>query len=391
MNEPFGPMADVLSVPSIASPATEITPEIYSDVDGVPLPRQSMSWAERAEIETAAYLHGGASESYDIANRNGYVLKTPCGEGYLNLLPDQKFWHIPGSIISDEQARRSTVRWLKRVANERKKTIAVYSVSAEDVSLFHEAGFAVNKFGEEAVIDLGKVDWRGSCFEWVRRQTSFCRRHGLSVAEIVSAEEQSSLAAELAEVFSEDLGGRVYSRPLKLLEGEFEPRMLGRRRLFVARREGSDRIEGFLIANPMDNGTAWSFETYRKRSDSTRGTIPFLFREVIDRLQSEGARRVSLCLIPGKGVESDSSITADRRVRWLLELWYGRLQFLFNVSGQDYFKSRFRPHYQDRYICVYPRNSWCSVLSFLRTSGALCPNYGNILRKLTGSVFRLFK
>ena len=271
-------------------------------------------------------------------------------------------------------------------ATQKKQTIAVYSVSAEEVPLFHEAGFAVNKFGEEPVIDLGSLDWKGKSFEWVRRQTNYCHRHGLIAIEITSMEEQQAMADELTDVFFDDLRDRVYSQPLHLLEGVFDPHRLGRRRLFVARHPITQRTEGFLVISPMDNGTAWAFETYRKRRDAVRGTIPFLFREVTDRLQNEGVRRVSLCLVPGRGIQHDTSATADARVRWLLGLWYGRLNLNFNASGQDYFKSHFRPRYVDRYICVYPYNSWVSILSFLRTSGALQINLGNCAWKIAGAL-----
>jgi phosphatidylglycerol lysyltransferase len=348
--------------------------------------RSSLSSVERCQIEETAFRFGSAPESYDIANSSGSVLRTPCGEGLLNVYVDQRFWHIPGGIIADDVKKPSTVEWLKQLAQQQERTVAVYSVSTEEVPLYRQAGFAINKFGEEPIIDLGNLDWHGKSFEWVRRQTNHCRRQGLNVIEIKLPEEQRALASELLEVFFDDLRHRVYTQPLYLLEGKFDPHALGRRRLFVARHPATQRIEGFLVISPMDNGTSWAFETYRKRSDAIRGTIPYLFREVTDRLQTEGIRQVSLCLVPGKGVHLDTSDSADARVRWMLGIWYGRLNFLFNASGQDYFKSRFRPRYVDRYICVYPANSLNSIVSFLKTSGALRINVRNFVRQLVGSL-----
>jgi len=344
--------------------------------------RSSLTSDDLARIEYAAFVCGSAPESYDIASKSGHVLRTTCGEGFLNVYPDRHCWHIAGGIIANDELKQATIHYLKQVAQFHRRTVAVYSVGAEDAPLFREAGYAVNKFGEEPVLDLVDLRWQGKSFEWVRRQTNFCRRQGLDVVEITSPEHQRALASELTDVFFDDLRDRVYSHPLRLLEGEFNPHFLGRRRLFVARQQSSQRTEGFLIISPMENGTCWAFETYRKRRDAVRGTIPFLFREVSDRLQLEGVRRVSLCLVPGKGVELDTAAEADARVRWLLKLWYGRLDLLFSASGQDYFKSRFRPAYIDRYLCVYPHNSWRSIISFVKTSGAFRVNVWNLLRKM---------
>lgn len=340
---------------------------------------------ERVRIEELAYLFASSPEAYDICHPASQVLRTPCGQSAFHVYADNRFWHIPGGIVADEFHKPVAVKWLRHVAETQRRTVAVYSVSAEEAPLFREAGFIVNKFGEEPILDLAQLDWKGHAYEWVRRQTNFCRRQELCVEEIVSAKDRHEIADEIHEIFHEDLKGRVYSKPLHLLEGRFDPHTLGRRRLFVARRTPHDRCEGFLIATPMNDGTGWAFECYRKRADSIRGTVPFLFREVADRLKQEGVREVSLCLIPGKGVENDKSPNADRWVQWILKTWYHRLNLLFNASGQDYFKSRFRPRYVDRYLCVYPQNSVCSIFSFVKVTGALNVNPCNLVRKLFGA------
>ena len=386
MSDPGTDSVDITRLPSSAGGAADAPIALSSINQSIPILRRTLSNGELSRIEESAYLFGNAPESYDVVSSSGSLLRTPCGEGFLNIYPDRSCWHIPGGIIAEQTKKPSTVLWLKQLAEQQRRTIAVYSVNSEELPLFQEAGYAINKFGEEPVIDLGNLDWQGKPFEWVRRQTSHCRRQGLNVVEITSRDEQRASAGELTEVFFDDLRHRVYSKPLQLLEGEFDPHALGRRRLFVARHNSNQRTEGFLVTSPMENGTSWAFETYRKRSDAIRGTIPYLFREVTDRLQAEGVRQVSLCLVPGKGVQGDKSETADARVRWLLGLWYGRLSFVFNASGQDYFKSRFRPRYVDRYICVYPRNSWGSIFSFLKTSGALRINAKNLARELVGTL-----
>ena len=102
----------------------------------------------------------------------------------------------------------------------------------------------------------------------------------------------------------------------------------------------------------------------------------------MDQLKQEGVDHVSLCLVPGRSVVSDCTAHTDRRVRWILKLWYGHLNFLFNTAGQDFFKSRFRPRYEPRYLCVYPYNSVFSLISFLKVSGAFSINWRNLARNL---------
>ncbi len=344
--------------------------------------RSVLSVEERIRMEQFAFENATSAESYDIVISNGSFLETPCRKGLISVLPHGRCWHVSGSLLAPDELKPDMVRWLKDVSETNRKTIVAYSIEHEEASLFADAGFEVSKFGEEPLLDLGAITWQGKEFEWVRRQTSFCLRAGLEVVEIRDEAERHALADELLEIMHEDLKPRTYSQPLRLLEGQFDPYRLYRRRLFLARSRTTGRIEGFLACSPMRNGLAWAFETYRKRSSSPRGTIPFLFRDVIDRLQAEGVTTISLCLIPGRGMEEKTAHRSHWMARLAISLWYTHFNSLFNTRGQDHFKSRFRPRYVNRYICVTPKTSIRSISSFLVTTGAIRPNVRNLLRNL---------
>lgn len=344
--------------------------------------RSEMTPAERRRLDALAYTFGAAPESYDILISDGSFLMTPCGGGAVGVLPHGRYWHIPGGLLAPDALKPRMVAWLKRISAKSRRTTAFYSIGDDDLSLFRNEGYEINKMGEEPVLGLGGIDWRGKRFEWVRRQTNFCVRAGLEVVEIDDEQARRKLGQELNEILHADLSWRTYSHPLRLLEGAFDPYALHRRRLFLARNTRTSRIEGFLACSPMRNGTSWAFETYRQRPDATRGTVPFLFREVIDRLQAEGVREVSLCLVPGRGVAEDAYEHGHWLAKVLLVMWYNHLNFLFNARGQFQFKSRFRPRCIGRSICVTPGSSPFSIMSFLHTAGGFSPNYANILRLL---------
>ena len=219
----------------------------------------------------------------------------------------------------------------------------------------------------------------------VRRQANFCDRAGLVVREITSSAEQRELAPTLLGIMHDDLAGRTYPKPLRLLEGVFDPENLRRRRLFVAMKE--EKIQAFVACSPMQDGNQWAFETYRKATDSVRGAVPFLFKSIIDLMRGEGVEQVSLCLVPGKGV-GKGPMNDGAVVRRSLLLWYRRMNFLFNLQGLDHFKQRFRPQDHARYVCVSSSSTLRSVVSFARVTGALRPNIANLARAMIRSVTR---
>jgi phosphatidylglycerol lysyltransferase len=154
--------------------------ESWSRVDVQPRCRSILNAEERVRLESFAFQYATCPESYDIVISNGPYLET----GVISVLPHGRFWHASGSLMAPVELKPEMVRWLKRVSDSQGKTLAVYSVGADEAPLFVDAGFEVSKFGEEPLLDLGAITWGGKGFEWVRRQTNFCRRAGLEVVEV---------------------------------------------------------------------------------------------------------------------------------------------------------------------------------------------------------------
>jgi phosphatidylglycerol lysyltransferase len=253
--------------------------------------------------------------------------------------------------------------------------LTFFNIAEDELPLFRRFGFQATKWGEEALIDLDDCTWSGHAYEWVRRQSNFCRRHGLIVSECqrerMSEDQWGHLMAELGEISPLFLATKPQARELRLLEGHFDPENLGRRRIFVARaKHGKGRIEGFLACNPCRDGGMWAIETYRQRPDAVRGTVPFLMQQTMQILKEEGVPLISLCLIPG--MRCQTPLAGDSvMARWGVIAGTRYLGFLFDSTGAYHFKTRFRPRFENRYLCVHPKVTIGSSLALIRLMGVL--------------------
>lgn len=356
--------------------------------------REHLAPDEREVLERLAYDYGRSGESYLIVEPDGQCLILPDQAGAAAIVQNYctRHLHITGGLLAPDGEKPRLLQALKELVGGRTKNVNVYSILDEEVPLFEAAGFQINKFGEEPVLDLGDVTWSGKQYEWIRRQVNFCERAGVVCSEVhrdqLIPAEWESLKAEMFHVLREDLADRTYPHELLLLEGKLMPDLLGRRRLFVARCEGREGIEAFLICNPMRGGREWAFESYRRRKDATRGVMPYLMKSTIDVLQSEGVEQVGFCVVPGEGMRTKSHPTESWLVQRGLDLWYRRFDMFMNFQGQLHFKSRFRPRMVNRFVCAYPRASISSCLSFFRTAGALQPSYRNASRVIWQQIKR---
>ena len=260
-------------------------------------------------------------------------------------------------------------------------TPAFFNICEDQLPLFRKFGFQATKWGEEAIVDLRGCTWSGKRYEWVRRQTNYCRRQGLEFLELrrgeFSASMWAEIAAELTWVSGMFLAGKPQSREMPFLQAGFDPWRLGRKRLFLARNRGLGRVEGFLACNPC-SGRTWVMETCRQGPDAVRGTAAFLMHQAMRQFQAEGSLCASLCLLPGLRC-GDPSPGDSVLVRWGLAIGTGKYCPAFETAGAYHFKSRFRPQFESRYLCVRPRMTLGAAVAFVRLLGVLRLDPGRLV------------
>jgi phosphatidylglycerol lysyltransferase len=379
--QPNAVLTTVNPPPTVVAPPPVAVPQVRA--------RNGLTTLEQRTLERLAFDYGEAAESYLIVEPDEEVLLLPdmAGAAALVRQGSSKYINVPGGMLApDDATKRELLRALYGQLNSRVQVINCYSVLDKDIPLYEEAGFQINKFGEEPVLDLGDITWKGKPFEWVRRQVNYCERHNVVCEEVdrlhLTPQQWEDLKRQMFEVLHEDLRDRPYPHELLLLEGRLMPDQLGRRRLFIARKTDAPGIEAFLICNPMRGGKEWGFESYRRRREATRGVMAFLMKTAIDQFQREGVEQVDFCVVPGAGTRRKSHPSESWMVQRGVDLWYRRLDFLMGFQGQEYFKSRFRPRMINRYVCAAPHATVGSILSFLRTAGAFSPSYRNVARSI---------
>ena len=326
-------------------------------------------------LEEFAFRYGRSYDSYFATEPGRECFWSWGWRGAVATVRTGRYLHVSGGLLAPPEHQEALLAQLVQRADARREVLTFFNVPEEDLPLFCRLGFQVTKWGEEALVDLPSCTWSGKEFEWVRRQSNFCRRHGLTASECrrewTSAAEWERLIAEIAEVSSLFLADKPQSGEIQQLEGNFNPDCLGRKRIFVARADqGKGRIEGFLACNPGCGGATWTMETYRRRPDAVRGTIPFLIHQAMQDLQGEGVGRVSLCLIPGRGCREP--LPGDSRLaRWGIVVGTRYFNPLFDAAGSYHFKTRFRPRFESRYLCVRPRMTVGSAWALVRLLGVL--------------------
>jgi phosphatidylglycerol lysyltransferase len=246
--------------------------------------------------------------------------------------------------------------------------VSFLNVPRNEINLFRRNGCEVTKFGEEPMVRLQGVQWRGKDWEWVRRQESYCRRQGAAIREVNPTEcddddYQRRIAPQIEGISRDHIAQTLHRREMRIFVSHFSPHDLRERRLFVAEQEGS--VIAFIVCNPGLHGKFWAVEVYRRRRDAVRGVIPAMIMFAMRQMQSEGVEYVSLSLAP---FVRCTPVAGDNAMfRTVVNFWWRRLNRIFDVQGLFHFKSRFRPHYREMYVAACPPMTIRSLIALVKT------------------------
>ena len=179
----------------------------------------------------------------------------------------------------------------------------------------------------------------------LRAQLSRARNKGVSVTEWPSS--RATQNPELRRVLDEWL----CTRGLPTLHFLVEPdtlSMMDDRRTFVAEQDG--KVVGFTALCPIPTRGGWLTEQFPRGDDAPNGTVELLMDTAIRAVADEGAKYVTMGLVP---LSEHGRLPGEENPAWLRVLlaWtraHGRR--FYNFGGLEKFKAKFEP---DAWEAIY--------------------------------------
>ena len=223
----------------------------------------------------------------------------------------------------------------------------VYAAPPELLPDLLEAGFRVEKIGENAIVQLGNFSLAGSAKQNLRtaRRKFAEREHGHF--EIHEPPHAAALIEELAPISDAWLathGGAEKSFSL----GRFDPAFLARHHLAIVRLD--DRAVAF--ANIWTSPDKIHATLDLMRFDPERaphGVMDFLFAEMLLWAQGAGYRDFDLGMAPLAGLAQDEYAPLFARLGRFI---YERAEPIYGFQGLRKFKEKFGPIWEPRYLAA---------------------------------------
>ena len=220
-----------------------------------------------------------------------------------------------------------------------------YQVGEQYWQTYLDMGLTLVKLGEEALVPLTDFSLQGPTRADLRQAWNRGKRSGLSF-RIAAAEEIDALLPAL-EAISDDWLEHKAGEEKSFSLGNFDPAYL--RRLPVALIEHEGRIVAFANLWNVTNGRELSIDLMRHLGDAPKGSMDFLFAELMLWGRANGFERFSLGMAPLSGLSQHRLAGRWNRFANLIarhgERFYG-------FVGLRRFKAKYDPVWRTRYLAA---------------------------------------
>ncbi len=228
-------------------------------------------------------------------------------------------------------------------------TPCFYGVTSRYLPEYERHGLASLPIGEDTLIDLPSLEFRGKQWQDVRTAINRAGRAGISFRMISQVDADPAITRQLWEIsdaWTKDRGLPEMNFTLGRLT---DPPDAEVRTAIAIDQEG--QVQGFITWLPVYAGHGWVIDLMRRREDAFRGIMEFLIAESASVFKEEGACFISLGAAPLARASRDGN--DDGVLENVFELLAGWLDTFYHFGSLYEFKRKFSPRWEPIFL-IYP-------------------------------------
>ncbi|WP_160011335.1 bifunctional lysylphosphatidylglycerol flippase/synthetase MprF [Rhizobium sp. 18055] len=273
------------------------------------------------------------------------VMFSEKGDAFIMYGRQGRSWIALFDPVGDRSAMPELVWRFVETARAAGCRAVFYQISPALLSHCADAGLRAFKLGELAVSDLGAFEMKGGKWANLRQTASRAQRDGLTF-EVIAPENVPGVMDELAAVSNAWLADHN-AKEKGFSLGAFEPDYILAQPVGILKLEG--KIVAFaniLITGAKDEGT---IDLMRFSPDAPKGSMDFLFVQIMEYLRNEGFSHFNLGMAPLSGMSKREAAPVWDRIGSTV---FEHGERFYNFKGLRAFKSKFHPQWHPRYLAV---------------------------------------
>lgn len=210
-------------------------------------------------------------------------------------------------------------------------------------------------------------------------------RKGDKVVEVVAR----AIGPE-AEAIAQSFLAEVHPPGTPRLRLNYRTEITDTQRAFFAHERNGGRTVGLITLTKYGPG-AWHVEQLARHPAAPLGTMEAVVTEVIDTLRAENAHAVNLGEATMYFPRADGEVVGwqhfGQRNRWIARsapVLTRAVRSNFNARGLYQFKNKFKPQWEPRALCGFPRVRIRDVVAMARACGIVGLVHAQLVRRIVG-------
>lgn len=321
--------------------------------------------AESPDLDPGLQLHAtavaerfghGALRPFQLGNDKSYFT-LPDAESAIAFARDGRVAVALGDPIGPPEAGRRVAEAFLRECARRDWVPCVYQASSAGLPLLTDLGLRPYLIGKEATIDLTSFDLTGGKRANLRHTVTRAQRGGVAARWYPDGVggEPASLIEQLREL---DRAWRGNRPEMGFTISRFDPIDLVRYPVSVAYDDQGNPLAFATFRATGEGGCV--LDLIRRQPGGVPGAMELCLASAATELRAAGFTTLSLGLAPLAGLESGRGV-----VERLLALGARAIRPAYDVRGLAFFKGKFAPTWEARYLVVGKRASLPRVLMAL--------------------------
>jgi len=299
------------------------------------------------EAESVLNRYGGSGFSHLLFLGDKSLLWSPDRKAFIQYGQIRDRLIALGDPCGDPNAFDAAILAFRDHADRHGLTPCLYEVSETQIHRYHDAGFALFKLGENAVVNLADFTTAGKRGESLRHSVNRAVRGGAGFA-LLEQPPGDDIWPQLRAISDAWLSGRGTAEKGFSL-GNYNEAYLRRSPVGVIRVKR--RIVAFVNLMPdYGSHTELGIDLMRYSPDAPQDTMDFLFVELMLHARSQGYRYFNLGMAPLAGVGETRYARAGEKVARLAYEYGNRF---YNYKGLRSFKEKYHPEWRSVYL-AYP-------------------------------------
>lgn len=300
-----------------------------------------------SEAEAVLNRFGGSDFAHLVFLGDKFLLWSPDHTAFIQYGQIRDSLIALGDPCGNPDAFDSAIIAFRDYADRYALTPCFYELSEAQIHHYHDAGFALFKLGETAMVRVENFTVAGKRGDSLRHSVNRAKRGGAQF-DLLEQPLDAALWTELraiSDAWLQGLGAAEKGFSL----GNYNEAYLARSPIAVIRVNA--KIVAFANLLPdYGSHTVLSIDLMRYRPEAPHGTMDYLFVELIRYAQAQGYQYFNLGMAPLGGVGETRYARAGEKVARLAFEYGNRF---YNYKGLRSFKEKFHPEWRGAYL-AYP-------------------------------------